>query len=49
MPNKRGGPNKPGGLADFLVYYMKNLGEGGNIFCLVHEKQGESDKISKIE
>ena len=49
MPNKRGGPNKREGLADFFVYYMKNSGEGGNIFRLVDKKQGEIVKISKIE
>ena len=49
MSNKRGGPNKREGLADFFVYYMKNSGEGGNIFRLVHEKQGEGVKISEIK
>ena len=41
MPNTRGIPNKWGGLADFFVYYMKNSGEGGKIFRLLHEKPGE--------
>ena len=35
VPNISGGPNK-----DFFVYYMKNRGEGGQIFRLLHEKQG---------
>ena len=26
MLNKRGGPNKQGGLVNFFVYYMKNKG-----------------------
>ena len=45
----RGGPNKRGGLADFFVYYMKNNGEGGKFFRLLHEKQGEGVKISEIK
>ena len=49
MLNKRGGPNKQGGLADFFIYYMKNNREGGGIFCLLHEKQGEGFKISEIK
>ena len=27
------------GWADSFVYYMKNSGEGGQIFRLLHEKQ----------
>ena len=38
MPNKRGGPNKRVGWTSFFVYYMKNNGEGGQIFSLLHEK-----------
>ena len=49
MLDKRGGPNKRGGLADFFVYYMKNNGEGGKFFRLLHEKQGEGVKISEIK
>ena len=49
MLNKRGGPNKRGGLADFFFYYMKNNGEMGNAFNLSHEKQGEGVKISEIK
>ena len=49
MLNRRGGPSKRGGLADFFIYYIKNSGEGGNFFCLLHEKQGEGVKISKIK
>jgi hypothetical protein len=29
------------GEAEFFVYYMKNSGEGGKFFRLLHEKQGE--------
>ena len=39
MPNKWAGPNKWVGWADFLVYYMKNSGEGGQILRLLYEKQ----------
>ena len=48
MLNKRGGPNKRGERADFFTYYMKNSGEGGNFFHLLHEKQGDGVKISII-
>jgi hypothetical protein len=47
--NRRGGPNKQGGLEDFFVYYMKNNGEGGKNYLLLHENQGEGVKISEIE
>ena len=49
MINKRGGPNKWGGLADFFIYDMKNSGEGGFFFRLLHEKQEEGVKIPKIK
>ena len=39
VPNKWAGPNKWVGWADFLVYYMKNSGEGGQILRLLNEKQ----------
>ena len=38
MLNKRGGPNKREGRADFCIYYMKNGGEDGIFFRLLHEK-----------
>jgi len=49
VPNKRGGPNKWGGLADFFRLLHENNGEGGKCFCLLHEKQGEGVKISEIK
>ena len=48
MLNKRGGPNKQGGLVNFFVYYMKNNGEGVKFLCLLHEKQGEVSKFLKL-
>ena len=40
MPNKRGGPNKWAGWADFILfYYIKISGEGRQIFRLLHGKQ----------
>ena len=32
-------------MAEFFVYYIKNSGEGGKFFCLLHEKQGEGGII----
>jgi hypothetical protein len=32
-------------LAEFFVYYMKNSGEGGKLFRLLDEKQGEGGII----
>ena len=49
VSNRKGGLNKRVGLAEFFVYYMKNRGEGGKFFCLLHEKQGEGVKISEIK
>ena len=48
FPDK-GGPNKRGGWADFFIYYMKNSGQGGIFSRLLHKKQGEEVKISKIK
>ena len=47
MLNRRGGPNKRGGLEDFFVYYIKNNGEGGNFFRLLHENKGKFLKLNK--
>ena len=32
-----------------FITYMKNSGEGGKIFLLLHEKQGVGVKISEIK
>jgi hypothetical protein len=47
--NKKGDPNKRVGWDDFFVYYIKNSVAGGNFFRLLHEKQGEGVKVSKIK
>ena len=39
MLNKRGGPNKRGGQADFLIDLIKNSVESGISFHLLHEKK----------
>ena len=44
-----GGPDKRGWSADFFVYYMKNNGEWGKIFQLLHEKQGQGVRISEFK
>ena len=49
MFDKKGGLNKRGGCADFFIDHVKNSGEGGNFFRLLHEKQGEGVKIYKIK
>jgi hypothetical protein len=36
---KWAGPNKWAGWADFFAHYMKNSGEGGQIFRFLHENQ----------
>ena len=43
------GPNERGGLADFFIYYMKNNGEWGIFFRLLHKKQGDGVEISEIK
>ena len=50
MPNKRGGLNKWGGLADFFLCLLHEKPRGGgNFFFLLHEKQGEGVKLSEIK
>jgi hypothetical protein len=46
--NKRGGPNKRGGLADFFVYYMKNNGEGENFSVYYMKNKGRVSKFLKL-
>jgi hypothetical protein len=46
--NRRGGLNKWGGLADFLVYYMKNNGEGENFSVYYLENKGRVSKFLKL-
>ena len=41
MTNKRGGPNKRIEWTNLYVYYIKNNGEGRQIFSLLHEKNKE--------
>ena len=46
--DKGGDPNKRWGLADLLVTYMKNNGEGGKFFDLYVKNKGRVSKFLKL-